>query len=298
MRGHWTVWVMDSNGDGQHCLHTGAGGDSPPSWSPDSNALVFTTLIGSLFGRINETHHIVDLTGKLLTPGPGVNRLSSGRLFFHPNGRQMLWLATDRRLFSIDKDGVLVRLCQLGDDWSVDRDWSRAVFTHRIEDSYSVMAVDIASGSVRNLSSGLGPKISPDGKLVIFYQRHELPRAICVIDFEGQHVKPAVHFTGTERPVDFCWLADGKNIVFSCESSMPEIMGSYECSIRIVNLDGTGMRQLVNDKETYRDLHSSPDGTAIVFYGGPRMSRGLYIVSTTDGTWKRLSPMRKIETTD
>lgn len=167
-----TVWVMDANGDRQHCLHAGGLDDYPPSWYPDSKAVVFSTVgFGCLLGA-KPTRLIVDLSGKLLKPVPGMNRLPGSHLYFHQNVRQMFSWA-EGGLYTLDKVGTPVFVCPLGEQWSIDRDWSRAVYEQHIPDTvcFIIMAVDIASGSVRPLCSGSSPRISQDGDFTLRHPR-------------------------------------------------------------------------------------------------------------------------------
>ncbi len=74
----------------------------------------------------------------------------------------------------------------------------------------SIILFDMASGSLRRLTSGFDPAISPDGSRVAFLRGGE---GLLVIDVDGSHERQL--YSGGEEIRSPAWSPDGQFVVFS-----------------------------------------------------------------------------------
>jgi Tol biopolymer transport system component len=114
-----------------------------------------------------------------------------------------------------------------------------------------------------------GPKISPDGKQVVFALSDPGGQQIASVDMKGANLKRLTESVGTNA-----WPAispDGREIAFSSSRN-----GSF--NLFVMNADGDKVRQLTNHK--LRDMRPawSPDGKRIAFTSARDGNLEIYII--------------------
>ena len=109
---------------------------------------------------------------------------------------------------------------------------------------------------------------------------------ICVVDADGSLLR---QLTTNHDDLEPSWSPDGRTIVF--QRGDHSVGGSHyqEGELMLVNVDGTGLRQLTNSEELLKSYpHFSADGTKIVFSARSCTNdvctpNDLYTVDASDG---------------
>lgn len=91
------------------------------------------------------------------------------------------------------------------------------------------------AGSPRVLTEGEEPRISPDGKQVLFVSRRTKNKDIWVMNVDGG-LQTQLTNDGKDD-INPCWSPDGKSIVFASQRT-----GNFD--LWVMNADGTQVRQL------------------------------------------------------
>lgn len=128
----------------------------------------------------------------------------------------------------------------------------------------------LAAGILRSFKGDYNwPRISPDGKSILFGSQKLGDFEIFVMDIKGGNEKRLTNSPGIDsRPA---WSPDGKRIAFTSNRD-----GNYE--IYVMNADGTGVRRITNHKERDDFPAWYPDGKRLVFVGERDGSLDLYMV--------------------
>jgi dipeptidyl aminopeptidase/acylaminoacyl peptidase len=81
----------------------------------------------------------------------------------------------------------------------------------------SVESIDVASGNRTRLGEGLEPKVSPDGRSILYLAGDGPNRQLWVMDFNGQNQRQLTHHTGGLNGGYFSsgWSPDSKQIAFA-----------------------------------------------------------------------------------
>lgn len=126
------------------------------------------------------------------------------------------------------------------------------------------------------------PVISPDGSLIAYvYAGTGFTNEIYIMNSNGggKHHVPNITVSGNLR--NPAWSPDGTKLAFTVEYSNP----SNDADIYVINIDGTGLRQLTDNdvKDNYATW--SHDGQYIAFQSEqPDQTTGVYRVKASDGT--------------
>ena len=225
--GSFNIFVFDYRTEGTYQLTESPKDDRYPSWSPDSKKLVFTSeRTGN--GDIFETS-VKDKAGFLqLTDQETHEEYASYA------GNELLFARSEKK-------GLLRR-------------------------KMNVVMADFKAGTIggRILSEGDEPRLSPDGRRIVFVSRRTKNNDIWSMKTDGTEVMQLTSSPDEDENPNFS--PDGKHIVFSSDRT-----GDF--NIYIMDVDGGNVRQLtsnpVDDKQ-------------------PCWSRGGYIYFTrhmTEGVW-------------
>jgi TolB protein len=155
----------------------------------------------------------------------------------------------------------------------------------REQNVYEIYEMNLADGSVKQLTDRLGivnsPEISPDGGRVVFM--HWIAAAdkyeLWIMNRDGGN--PRRLFDGVGW--DPSWSPDGNQVLFA--SSMN---GSNQ--LFVVNADGTGVRQ-VSDLPALRGRSDwSPQNRILTYSGGP-WGRELFALNLDGSDQRQISPV-------
>ncbi len=93
------------------------------------------------------------------------------------------------------------------------------------------------------LGSGMGPKISPDGKKIVYY-KYNTSATECNIWMMNIDGSDARQLTSSKREwaQNPCWSQDGKYVVFSSSNEQKRDYDLY-----VMSSDGTGLKQITNN---------------------------------------------------
>ncbi len=132
-----------------------------------------------------------------------------------------------------------------------------------------------------------GPAISPDGTRIAYHNGPAEVSDIFIIDVTGGEpvrvTNMAATGLGAAAPT---WSPDGKRLAFT---------GRPRLDIYVINVDGTGLRNLTNHPAIDRQPDWSPDGRRIAFVSDRGGSPAIYVMNAdgTDPVRLTLSPASK-----
>jgi TolB protein len=163
---------------------------------------------------------------------------------------------------------------------SLAPDGKSFVYVSNFYSHFDVFESDF-SGQRTRLTKGLGeiyaPEISPDGSRIVF-ARHSGERvSIWVMDRDGGNLRQ-VFASSSRDGWDPTWSPDGKQILFASNYN-----AGAGVQLFVINLDGSGMRQVGEISGLRGRSDWSPDGQWIVTYSGTPWTRELYLIHP-DGT--------------
>jgi len=165
---------------------------------------------------------------------------------------------------------------------SLSPDGMSIVYSANPTGVYEIYEMDL-QGNSRQLTHGLGtltsPEISPDGKSIVFTVGDGLVNSIWVMDRDGS--RPRMVCSPGWDPT---WSPDGKQILFASRDIQNTIQ------LFIVNLDGTGLRQVTRMASLRGRSDWSPDGRWAVTYAGESWGRELFIVPLNGSEPSQLTP--------
>jgi TolB protein len=159
------------------------------------------------------------------------------------------------------------------------------VFVSNHTGSFEIYEMDL-QGVMHQLTIGLGdlfaPEISPDGSLIAFTCNNSKQlSAVWVMNRDGSDPHRVFGPTPAEG-WDPTWSPDGKQILFASRSN-------GNAQLFIVNLDGTGLRQ-VTHMDDLRGRSDWSAGDEIVTYAGVPWHRELYTMNIDGSKVMKVTP--------
>jgi len=149
---------------------------------------------------------------------------------------------------------------------------------------YEIYELNISTNEIRQLTFALGdlnaPEISPDGTTIVFTRFFIDPErpTTWLINRDGSDPREV----SADRAIDPTWSPDGQQILFaSVVNNLSQLF--------IINIDGTGLRQLSN----LPDLRGRSDWSPlnlIVTYSGKRWARELFVMNPDGSNQHQISP--------
>jgi len=309
------IWVMNADGSGQTQLtFPPASGNQVPTWSPDGTQIAFAS---------TRTGHpeiwVMNMDGsnpKQLTTAATAG--GSNAPFWSPDGTKILF-ASDRsgspQVYSMNPDGggALQLTFPDGSDYPASNvpvfspDGTKIAFWSGIESKYGQVWVMNADGSNRKVLSSCtppsncdNPAWSPDGAQIIFETDRDGPVETWVMNAHGtdQHQLLSFPYGAGRLP----WQpapSSASQIVFMTPTNggvFPPGTNNIPWEIVVMNLDGSGRRQLTTDGKFKFLPHFSPDGSKIVYaeyavggYGNPNAQPDAFVYDLTSGQETQLT---------
>ncbi len=148
---------------------------------------------------------------------------------------------------------------------------------------YEIYEVEIASGSITQLTDRLGnlngPEISPDGSTIVFKLSTVNANELWLMNRDGSSPRKIQNATGW----DPTWSPDGSLILFASD---------MEGAVQLFSIrtDGSELKR-ISSLPTMRGRSDwSPDGQFIVTYSGQPWNRDVYIMNADGSNARMLSP--------
>jgi Tol biopolymer transport system component len=206
------IYIMNTDGSSQKQLTNTSHYDTKPAFSPDGKTIVFSRLLGDYNWEIFTIN----------ADGAGEKRLTfteseESNPVFSADGKKILYKA----------DGKSVRSAL----WSMDRDGSNQSIVMETMEHCSI------------------PYYSPNGKMLVYTSSAEtnfevydyVITQICVMNSDGSAQKKLTNTKSGKGNSTF--TPDGKRILFF----EFEPGGRGKGQIRIINVDGTNLRTIINN---------------------------------------------------
>ena len=203
---------------------------------------------------------------------------------------QIFKVQASNQICIINADGTGFRRLTTDNDHqqyypSISPDGNSVVYAaFREPNVYEIYEMDIASGSVTQLTDRLGnlsgPEISPDGTTIAFKLSTTDSDHIWLMDRDGKNPRPLPNAPGW----DPTWSPDGQSILFAAKAQ-------DGVQLFRVKLDGSEL-QMVSTLPAVRGRSDwSPDGQFIVTYSGPSWNRDVYIMNADGSNARMLTPI-------
>jgi len=150
---------------------------------------------------------------------------------------------------------------------------------------YEIYEMDIASGSVEQLTNKLGivngPEISPDGNSIVFKltTANSNRNVIMLMDRNGENEGNIPNAEGW----DPTWSPDGKYVLFASDMDGP-------IQLYTIRINGKELTKISNLPAIRGRSDWSPDGNFIVTYSGEPWNREVYIMKADGSNARVLSP--------
>ena len=137
--------------------------------------------------------------------------------------------------------------------------------------SGQIQLYDLASGSVRALTTGADPALSPDGQTVAFWREDGGEHGLYVIDVNSGKERRVL--TRAEKLRTPAWSPDGLSIAFShvngediCRDAgnsicLPDVF-PYNRALPAIRTDRWGLAAIDRDGGSYRDVPGMPGATS------------------------------------
>jgi TolB protein len=172
---------------------------------------------------------------------------------------------------------------------SFSPDGGSIVYSSNETGDFEIYEMNLSDLVPTRLTDGLGwlyaPEISPDGSQIIFTNEVNSVQSIWVMDRNGRNPRP-VFVPPSPDAVDATWSPDGRQILFA--------WGSLENKqLYIINIDGSGMRQVTDISGLRGRSDWSPDGSRIATYvridPNKRWNREIFLFDLDSSEWVQIT---------
>ncbi len=243
------IHVMEADGANLRAATSNHSINSFPNWSPDGNAILYTTY------RYRNRPWLFLLTRGRKSPGRILRSLDApGALYrgvFSPDGRRMALVMSRRgatEIFTVDRGGRNLRNLTRHPAIDVSPTWSpdglRIAFVSDRSGSPQVYVMNADGSSVHRLtyngSYNTAPAWSPDGQWIAYESRVGGQFDIWLIDPEGRTNVPLVdHRRSDESPT---WAPDSRKLAFSSTRR-------GRADIYVIDVNGGNLQRITNRGE-------------------------------------------------
>lgn len=215
--GNQEIYVMDSDGKNQKRLTRNPKYDTHPSWSPDGQKIVFSSLRKGSKIQL----YVMDCDGK------NQQRLTDGWLdrypSWSPDGQKIAYwslVIADKTpgIYVMDSDGK--NRVKLKDNPETSLSWSpdsqRIAFVSKLKEGAEVYVMNVNGTNVERLTHDLAlkssPSWSPNGRQIAFAAKKDEDYEIFIIAFDGKRPQKLTNNEVSDRYPS--WSPDGQMIAF------------------------------------------------------------------------------------
>lgn len=143
--------------------------------------------------------------------------------------------------------------------------------------NWEIFRLDLASGNTVNLTNDpyadQHPRVSPDGRLVVFHTNRDVQFEIYVMNADGSNPHNVSNDPEDDRYPS--WSPDGSSIVWS------RYIDSFD--IYTMKADGTGQHAVATTPYQELEASYSPDGASLVYQTNRYPPAGLEVISVSGG---------------
>jgi Tol biopolymer transport system component/C-terminal processing protease CtpA/Prc len=277
--GNENLWVKTIGGAPRQLTRFTSGRVLWPQVAKDGSNIVFEREYGVWrydVARNSATQVPITLRGTITDVPAERQVLTQGfqSLALAPDGRKVAFIARGDVFVAASRDAGdafrVTRTPELESDPVWLPDSRRIVYASNRANGWHLYLYDVAAGTERALTSGagrdIGPRISPDGRLVA-YQRNG--REVRVVGIDGQGDRKIADGVFDEPPLssaqDVTWSPDSRLIAYTSNGTRGYL------NAWIASLDGAAPKQVSFLADANGgNIVWSPDGTFLLYVTGQR----------------------------
>lgn len=298
-----SIYIMNADGSKPRKLVDG----SAPSWSPDGSRIAYTA-----DGEPNKTPQIftryMDAEGSVTQ----VTRLTSapGALRWSPDGKTLAFTTQVPNNTPAPKaEGQLAAFRPRGATWTAAPRVVSALHYRQDQQGFlpdatqQLFSVSADGGTPHQITTGMwsagAGQWTPDGKTLVFSSGPRVPDAeyewresdIYSVDVATGTIKQLTKRKGPDNGPAVS--PDGKMIAYTGYDYSTDTW--IDSKMYLMNIDGSGSKQLLDIDRSPQGLEWAPDGTGIYFTAQSEGSQNLYFVGL-DGKSKKITDGKQMLT--